>query len=74
MAIPIFFHIFALLKRKKQMGRLLFFMFTTLIMALIFMAVSDFLSRKGNKTSKKENRETFEKDIDDLANKIKNKQ
>jgi hypothetical protein len=56
------------------MGRLLFFMFATLIMALIFMVVSDFLSRKGNKASKKENRETFEKDIDDLANKIKNKQ
>ena len=55
------------------MGRLLFFMFATLIMALIlFMAVYDFLSRK--KISKKENRETFEKDIDDLANKIKNKQ
>ena len=53
------------------MGRLLFFMFATLIMTLIFMAVSSFLNRKGNK---KENRETFEKDIDDLANKIKNKQ
>ena len=52
------------------MGRLLFFMFATLIMALIFMAVSDFLSRKSNKAS----RETFERDIDDLANKIKNKQ
>ena len=56
------------------MGRLLFFMFTALIMALVLMVVSDFLGRKGNKTSKKENRETFEKDIDDLANKIKNKQ
>lgn len=56
------------------MGRLLFFMFATLIMTLIFMAVSDLLSRKDNKTSKKENRETFEKDIDDLANRIKNKQ
>ena len=56
------------------MGRLLFFMFATLIMALIFMAVSDFLSRKGNKVSKKESREAFEKDIDDLAKKIKNKQ
>lgn len=54
------------------MGKLLFFMFATLIMAFIFMAVSDFLSRK--KISKKENRETFEKDIDDLAKKIKNRQ
>ena len=57
------------------MGRLLFFMFAILIMTLIFMVVvSVFLNGKGNKASKKENRETFEKDIDDLANKIKNKQ
>jgi len=56
------------------MGRLLLFMFATFIMTLTFMAVSDFLSRKGNKASKKENRESFEKDIDDLANRIKNKQ
>ena len=53
------------------MGRLLFFMFATFIMTLI---ASYFLNRKGNKDSKKENRETFEKDIDDLANKIRNKQ
>ena len=59
------------------MGRLLFYMFAAFVMALVFMvASSDFIYRigKSSKASKKENRETFEKDIDDLANKIKNKQ
>lgn len=61
------------------MGRLLFYMFAAFVMALVCMVVSsDFIYRIGrhesNKTSKKENRETFEKDIDDLAKKIKNKQ
>ena len=56
------------------MGRLLLFMLATLIMPIIFVAVFDFLSRKSNKVSKKESREAFEKDIDELANKIRSKQ
>jgi len=55
------------------MGRLLFFMFAAFIMILVLMVVSKLLNKWSNRPSKEENRETFEKDLDELAKIIKNK-
>ena len=51
------------------LARLLFFMFAAFIMILVLMVVSKLL----NKPSKKEDRDSFVKDLDELAEKIKNK-
>ena len=54
------------------MGRLLFFMFASFVMILIIMAVSKLMDKVG-KPSKKGSRAEFEKDLNELAEKIKNK-
>jgi hypothetical protein len=51
------------------MGRLLLLMFVVFIMILVLMVVSKLL----NKPSNKEDRDSFIKDLDKLAEKIKNK-
>ena len=51
---------------------MLFFMFAAFVMMLIIMVVSKLLDRLG-KPTKKASRESFEKDLDKLAEKIKNK-
>lgn len=51
------------------LARLLFLMFAAFIMILVLMVVSKLL----NKPSKKEDRDSFVKDLDELAEKIKNK-
>ena len=51
------------------LARLLFFMFVAFIMILVLMVVSKLL----NKSSEKEDRDSFVKDLDELAEKIKNK-
>lgn len=49
--------------------RILFLMFVAFIMILVLMMVSKLL----NKPSEKEDRDSFIKDLDKLAEKIKNK-
>jgi hypothetical protein len=55
------------------MGRLLFLMFAAFIMILVLMVVSKFLNKWHNRPSKEESRDSFEKDLDELAEIIKNK-
>lgn len=73
MANPIFFHIFALQKKTFNMGKLLFLMFAAFIMILVLMVVSKFLNKWSNRPSKEESRDSFVKDLDKLAEIIKNK-
>ena len=68
MANPIFFHIFALRKKTFNMGKLQFLMFAAFI-----MVVSKFLNKRSNRPSKEESRDSFVKDLDKLAEIIKNK-
>jgi len=51
------------------LARLLFFMFAAFIMVLVFMVALKLI----NKASEKENRDSFVKDLDELAERIKNK-
>ena len=51
------------------LARLLFLMFAAFIMILVLMVVSKLL----NKSSNKEDRDSFIKDLDELAEIIKNK-
>lgn len=55
------------------MGRLLFLMFAVFIMILVLMVVSKFFNKWHNKPSKEESRDSFVKDLDELAEMIKNK-
>jgi len=55
------------------MGRLLFLMFAAFIMILVLMVVSKLLNKWSNRPSKEENRDSFVKDLDELAEIIKNK-
>ena len=55
------------------MGRLLFLMFAAFIMILVLMVVSKLLNKLSNKPSKEENRDSFVKDLDELAEIIKNR-
>lgn len=55
------------------MGRLLFLMFVAFIMTLVLMVVSKLLNKRFNRPSKEENRDSFVKDLDELAEKIKNR-
>ena len=48
-------------------------MFVAFIMILILMVVSKLLNKWPNKLFKKENRDSFVKDLDELAEIIKNK-
>lgn len=56
------------------MGRLLFLMFAVFIMILVLMVVSKFLNKWHNRPSKEKSRDSFVKDLDELAEMIKNKQ
>ena len=73
MANSIFFHIFALRKKTFNMGRLLFIMFAAFIMILVLMVASKLLNKWSNRSSKEENRDSFVKDLDELAEIIKKK-
>ena len=55
------------------MGKLLFLMFAAFIMILVLMVVSKFLKKWSNRPSKEESRDSFVKDLDKLAEIIKNK-
>lgn len=55
------------------MGRLLFLMFAAFIMILVLMVVSKFLNKWSSRPSKEESRDSFVKDLDELAEIIKNK-
>jgi hypothetical protein len=55
------------------MGRLLFLMFAADIMILVLMVVSKLVNKWSNKPSKEESRDSFVKDLDELAEIIKKK-
>lgn len=55
------------------MGRLLFLMFAAFIMILVLMVVSKLFNKWHNRPSKEESRDSFVKDLDELAEIIKNK-
>ena len=55
------------------MGKLLFLMFAAFILILVLMVVSKFLNKWSNRPSKEESRDSFVKDLDKLAEIIKNK-
>ena len=61
-------------EKRFNMGKILFLIFTAFIMILALMVVSKFLNKWHNKPSKEENRDSFVKDLDELAEMIKNKQ
>lgn len=61
-------------EKRFNMGKILFLMFTAFIMILALMVVSEFLNKWYNKPSKEESRDSFVKDLDELAEMIKNKQ
>lgn len=71
MANSNFFHIFAVQKTFNMiiLARLLFFMFVAFIMVLVFMVALKLI----NKASEKEDRDSFMKNLDELAERIKNK-